>query len=431
MSLKLYPEKMTRKELELEQWKLVQRLLVEVVPRNQFWSSKYEQAGVRADSVKSWAEFQRLPFCTKQELVEDQLKFPPYGSNLSEELGSFTRCHQTSGTTGKPMSWLDTPGSWEWFLECWEQNFRLAGIGERERFLFPFSFGPFVGFWAGFEGAQRAGHFVFAAGGMSTEARLELIERHQLTVLCCTPTYALRMLEVAEKECKQIAAGSVKFVMVAGEPGGAIPSIRNKIERGFGARVIDHWGMTDIGPLGIESYENPGDLMLLETACFPEIIDPETLRPVAVGEQGELVITNLGRWGMPVIRYRTGDLVRQATTPNRCGRSLLRLQGGVVGRVDDMITIRGNNVFPSAVDAVLREIEEIAEHQVTVTATGALQQVKLEIEPVSIDVDREVLRQRVQRMIKDRLQFQAEVLVVDVGALPRYELKSRRFRKIF
>src|SRR5262249_20860212 len=148
-----------------------------------------------------------------------------------------------------------------------------------------------------------------AAGGMSSPARLKFIAENNATIVCCTPTYALRLAEVALEEGIDLAQGSVRALIVAGEPGGGLGTIRERIEAAWGARVFDHWGMTELGPLAAECVEDPGHLYVLETECIPEILDPATCQPVAPGQPGELVITSLGRWGSPLFRYRTGDIV--------------------------------------------------------------------------------------------------------------------------
>jgi len=187
--------------------------------------------------------------------------------------------------------------------------------------------------------------------------------------------------------------------------------------------------MTDIGSLGIESEKRPGGLYILETECIAEIVHPDTLQPVADGEQGELVITNLGRLGSPVIRYRTGDLVVASTETSPDGYELLFLEGGILGRVDDMVTIRGNNVFPSSIEAIIRQYVEVAEYRIEVDTRQTLHHLKIEIEPVATlsQNDLTPLLKKITHHIKDRLNFQAEIIAVETGALPRFDLKGKRF----
>jgi phenylacetate-CoA ligase len=253
-----------------------------------------------------------------------------------------------------------------------------------------------------------------------------MIGDNRASVVCCTPTYALRLAEVAEEEGIDLSASTVRSLIVAGEPGGSVQAVRASIEKSWGARVFDHWGMTEVGPLAVECPENPGGLHLLETECIAEILDPTTQQAVAPGRQGELVITNLGRIGSPLFRYRTGDLVVADPVPCPCGRHLLRLAGGILGRLDDMVTIRGNNVFPSSIEGILREFPQIAEYRIDVETRRAMQHIKITIEPHAGDQSATLLDD-VGRAIRDRLHFQAEVIVAAPGSLPRFELKSRRF----
>lgn len=422
------PERLPRAEIERRQLSRLSRLLDVVTAQNPFWSRKLARAGYQPGSIASLDDFRRLPLTTKHELVEDQNAHPPYGTNLTYPLTSYCRLHQTSGTTGKPMRWLDTTASWDWLMGCWAQIYRIVGLRTDDVLAFPFSFGPFIGFWAAFDGAVRLGNLCLPMGGMSSEARLQMIQELGATVICCTPTYALRLVEVADALGMNLAGSRVRMLIVAGEPGGNIPEVRRRIEEGWGARVFDHWGMTDITSLGIEPEANPGGLLILETECIAEIIEPETGQPVPTGKLGELVITNLGRTGMPVIRYRTGDLVRAATQPCTSGLELLRLEGGILGRADDMVTIRGNNVFPSSIEAIVRQFPEVVEYRIIIERVRAMQHLRLEIEPAASLAAESLgsLVARIGRSMKDRLNFQAEIQCVECGSLPRFELKARR-----
>ena len=412
---------------ELADWQgdRLAELLKAIVPANPFWTRKLAAAGVDIRSIRSPDELRSLPFTTKAELVEDQLAHSPYGTNLTFPVTDYSRLHQTSGTTtGRPLRWLDTPASWNWMLDCWSTIYRLLGLRRDDRLCFPFSFGPFLGFWAGFEGAARQGNLCLAAGGMSSEARLKLILENDVTWLGCTPTYALRLAEVAAAQGIDVSSSPVRAVLVAGEPGGSIPSVRARISEVWGARVFDHWGMTELGPLATECEDDPDCLTVNESACIPEIIDPETGRP-SIDGRGELVITNLGRAGSPLLRYRTGDLVEADRVPHASGRNWLRLKGGILGRTDDMLIIRGNNVFPSSIEAIVREFLDVTEFRIVVTRHREMQHIRLELEPQP-DTDAETLAQNVAATIKQRLQFQAEVTLVPTGSLPRFEMKAKR-----
>jgi phenylacetate-CoA ligase len=418
-------EDLGRAELGRLQQERLAALLREVLPRNRFYVRKLAAAGLSADDLTEPGGLTRLPFTTKAELLADQEGHPPYGDILTYPLERYARFHQTSGTSGRPLRWLDTPESWAWAVGCWAALYRIARIGPADRLCFAFSFGPFLGFWTAFEAASRLGCLCLAAGGMSSGARLHYLLDNRATVVLCTPTYALRLAEVAREEGLDLPASDVRAVVVAGEPGGNIPATRQRIEAGWGARVIDHNGLTECGPVGIECAERPGGLHLLETEYLAEVIDPHTGQPAPSGTEGELVLTNFGRWGSPLLRYRTGDLVRIDPAPCPCGRALLWLDGGVRGRADDMVVIRGNNFYPGALQTILHRFAEVAEFRVEVDRTAALTVLRVEVEPVP-DAHAPGLAARVDRAIRDELLFRAEVVAVAPGSLPRFEHKAQR-----
>ncbi len=345
----------------------LRELLAAILPANRFYAEKF--AGLDLQR----AELSRLPFTTKAELVADQQAFPPYGRILTFPREQYVRTHQTSGTTtGAPLRWLDTKESWDWMLGCKDQIFRLIGLRPDDRLFFAFSFGPFLGFWAGFEAAARAGYFMLPAGGMSSIARLRYLLDNAATVVFCTPSYALHLAETASKEGLDLARSAVRMLVVAGEPGGSIPATRQRIESAWGARVIDHSGMTEVGPVAIECAANPGGMHVLENDYAAEVIDPATGAPVPPGTVGELVLTNFGRIGSPLIRYRTGDFAKFDLAPCHCGCPFARLAGGLLGRADDMIHLRGNNVYPAALEAIIRRFDEVVEFRAIVDRSTAL-----------------------------------------------------------
>jgi phenylacetate-CoA ligase len=413
-----------RATLAGQQRERLRALLREVLPRNRFYARKFAGLASDARGLDPAEELQQLPFTTKPELLADQAAHPPYGQMLTYPLSRYCRMHQTSGTLGRPLRWLDTPESWGWFLGCWETIYRTVGLRPDDRLFFAFSFGPFIGFWAAFDAACALGHLCLPGGGMSSTARLRFLMDNGATAVLCTPTYALHLGEVARAEGIDLAGSAVRMLIVAGEPGGSIPATRQRIEAAWGARVFDHTGLTEVGSLGVECPENPLGVHLLETECVAQVIDPSTGKPVGGGQAGELVLTNLGRWGSPLIRYRTGDLVRPDPRPCPCGRSFVRLQGGVLGRTDDMIHVRGNNLYPSALEAVIRRFPEVSEYRVRVDQSGPLASVRIEVEPATPGTE---IADRVSRAVRDELLFRAEVLAVAPGSLPRFEMKARRF----
>ena len=288
--------------------------------RNQFYTRKLQEAGLDAALLQFPEDLSKLPLTTKAELNADQAANPPWGTALTEPLANYTRYCQTSSSTGRPLRWIDTNESWQWLLECWKAVYRGAGVKAGARVFFPFSFGPFLGFWAGFEAGPQIGLHCVPGGGMSSQIRLSMIETIGATVVCCTPTYALRLAEIAELERRRpLSEGTVRTLIVAGEPGGSIPATRERIERSWGARVIDHHGLTEVGPVSFECWEAPGSLHINEAEFIAEVLNPKSGHEVGDGQTGELVLTNLGRTASPVIRYRYWGYRRPAfgTLPMR------------------------------------------------------------------------------------------------------------------
>ena len=418
-----------REEIEKEQFKRLRGMLQAVLPANEFYRCKFARGAIA--QIDSLRQLRNLPVTTKSELVEDQQQNPPFGSDLTFARDRYIRIHQTSGTTGKPMYWLDTEESWNWWAECWKVIFEAAGVRAGDRIYFAFSFGPFIGFWAGWEGARKAGAMAVSGGGQSTSQRLKSIADYGATVLVCTPTYAIHMASEARKAGMDLAKDSaIRITIHAGEPGASIPSTKKLIEESWGAKCYDHAGATEVGAFGFECETQPGAIHVNENEFIVEVIDPLTGQPTGPEAKGELVITNLGRIGSPVIRYRTGDLVQPSYEPCPCGRPFILLDGGVLGRADDMTVVRGVNVFPSAVENVLREFPEIEEFRVEIFTQDAMQEIRLVLEPSREQNSVRELTERVGRRVRERIGLRPRVETVAPGTLPRFELKAKRFFKL-
>ncbi|MBI4608321.1 MAG: phenylacetate--CoA ligase family protein [Candidatus Rokubacteria bacterium] len=413
-------ETLPAERLRAHQWERLKAVGREVFPANPFVRRKWQAAGVRsADDLRSWDDFFRLPFTTKAELVADQAEHPPFGSNLTYPLERYVRVHQTSGSTGQPIRWLETQESWEWWARCWGFVFRGAGVMPSDRVFFPFSFGLFIGFWAGFEGARALGALVIPGGGQDSVTRLAWMEALGASVLVCTPSYALHLLEVARGRGIEPSKLPVRVTVHAGEPGAGIPAVRRRIEDGWGARAFDHSGMTEMGAYGYECVAQAG-LHVNESEFIAEVIDPAT---GAAAAEGELVLTNLGRAGSPLFRYRSGDRVRVAGAPCVCGRSFLRLEGGILGRLDDMLIVRGVNVFPSAIEGIVREFPSVDEFLIEVYKRAEMDELRLLVE---VDAAPAETVQEIRERLRAGLGIRIEVVPVSAKSLPRYELKAKR-----
>jgi phenylacetate-CoA ligase len=415
-------ETASRKDLAQHQNNRLQSLLQEVLASNPFYGDKLRQAGLEDPrEFRSLDDVARLPFTRKQELVDDQQAHPPFGTNLTYALDRYIRLHQTSGTTGKPMRWLDTRESWDWWARCWGAVYRAAGVNETDRIFFAFSFGPFIGFWAAWAGAEKIGALAISGGAQDSFQRLHSLMELGATALCCTPSYALHLAEIAQKENVDLRQSSVRRIVVAGEPGGSIPGTKARIEEAWGAKLYDHTGATEIGAHGFTCGGQCG-VHLNEGEFLVEVIDPHTGQPA---DEGELVLTNLDRLGSPIIRYRTGDHVKLDRQPCECGRTFARMEGGIIGRIDQMLIVRGVNIFPSAIEAIVRSYPEVQEFAVDLYTVEAMDQLQVQVE-VSGENAQAVVDAIARDMVL-RLGLRVPVKLATPETLPRFELKAKRF----
>jgi phenylacetate-CoA ligase len=376
----------------------LQSLLDQILPANKFYARK----------AAGGVDF----FTTKQELIDDQAAHPPYGTNLTFPLERYTRFCQTSGTSGHPLRWLDTPESWNWMLGNWDRVYQAADVTAKDHIFFAFSFGPFLGFWTAFEAATRMGALAIPGGGMRTAVRLRTMLETHATVLCCTPTYAIRLAEAAVEEKIDISGSSIRRIIVAGEPGGSLAATRAHIEKIWpGARVVDHHGMTETGPVSYGCPVRPGVLHVIESSYIAEVIDEE------------LILTNLGRIGSPLIRYRTGDIVNLVRGVCACGTSDVALEGGILGRTDDMVVVRGVNIYPTAVEEVLRSAG-VTEYRVEVRTERALTELHIHVEKEPDAIH------RLEAALTNAFSLRIPVSSVPTGSLPRFEAKAKRWIRL-
>ena len=404
-------------------WEKFQTLLQRVRESNAFQADHFPAL---ADCGR-WAGFddfaENCPFTEKNDLALDRRENEPYGTNLTFPVEEYSCFHQTSGTMGEPMAWLDTQEDWNWMLGNWDRVLAGAGVQSGARCFFAFSFGPFLGFWTAYDAARKRGCLCIPGGGQGSEQRLHLILEHEVEYLFCTPTYALRLPEAAKQAGIDLRGHALRSIIVAGETGGSVPSFRRRVSEAWGkeTRVYDHYGMTEVGPVAFETPGGQGGLSVILESYFAEVIDPETKKPSSTGE-GELVLTTLGRTGCPLFRYRTGDLVRAKSKTGPDGFPALDLEGGILGRSDDMVVVRGVNVYPSSVDAIVRGFEEIAEYQVIHEKKGEMSEISLQVE-ASEKVAREL-----ETSLKEAFSLRIPVARAQPNSLPRFEMKAKRWR---
>ena len=404
-----------RPALQNYQLDRLNQLLREILPHNQFYARKLSGQKL---PLKGIGDLASIPFTTKNELVGDD----PQGgaANRTFAVEQYTRFHQTSGTHGQPLVVLDTPEDWKWWTDTWQYVLDAAEIDSTDRCLLAFSFGPFIGFWSAFDALVDRGCLAIPSGGLSSLARLERIDTLNATCLFCTPSYALRLAEVAKEGNHDLRHSGVRTIVVAGEPGGSLDSVRRQIENAWGARVLDHAGATEIGPWGFGTLRGPG-LYVNEAEFIVECIDPKTNEPVRENQIGELILTSLGRVGHPILRYRTGDLVRcnPPTTNERI--QFTRLADGILGRTDQMLIIRGVNILPSAVEQIIRGFEDVGEFRLTASHNGAMDELKVEVETDPF------VAAKLGDQLQIKLGLRIEVDPVDGKSLPRFEGKAKRF----
>jgi phenylacetate-CoA ligase len=407
-------ERLDRDELERRQLARLNVLLQRIMPQNLFYAEKLANIALPLESLD---DLRHWPFTQKDELLGDASA--TFARNMTFPADRYLRFHQTSGTKGRPLVVPDDAEGWDDWVAGWQFVLDAAQMKSGERALLAFSFGPFVGFWSAFDALIERGCMAIPAGGLSTEARLELLKRTAADAIFCTPSYALHMAETAARIGIEVASLNVRVIVVAGEPGGSIPTTRAAIESAWNATLIDHAGATEVGPWGYADLERRG-LHINESQFITEFLSLSDGRPAAEGEMAELVLTNLGRPGTPILRYRTGDLVRPVWQHGQKNRFVL-LERGVLGRADEMLIIRGVNVYPSAIEHILRGFPEIKEFRLTAYRQDRLDQLKIEIED---DLNEP---HRVADELRLRLGLRVEVMAVPPATLPRFEGKGRRF----
>jgi len=408
-------EGLDRNALAAYQLTKLNRLLDEILPGNRFYAKKFTDTVLPISSLEAVRDW---PFTLKEQLITS----PAAGdraANLTYSLDRYVRLHRTSGTQGRPLVVLDTADDWQWWIDSWQFVLDAAGITAQDRALMGFSFGPFIGFWSAYDAVAARGSMVIPTGGLSTIARLELLRTTDATVLFCTPTYAIHLAEVASKNGIDLRQNAVRSVVVAGEPGGSVPAIRQRIEVAFDARVVDHSGASEVGPWGYANDDDTG-IHVNESEFLAEFFSVGSGEPAGEDELSELVLTTLGRTGCPVIRYRTGDLVRPCWQHTGRCRFVL-LEGGVLGRTDDMMIIRGVNIFPSSIEQIVRTFPEVVEYRITATKSGVMDALMVEVE------DRLGDPQRIAVELQLRLGLKVDVRLVESGSLPRFDAKGKRF----
>jgi phenylacetate-CoA ligase len=423
-------ECMPRPELEQHQLGKLRDQLDHVYERSPFYRRKLRDAGIRAEDIRTMEDVRRIPFTEKMELKQSQAAHPPWGDFACIRPQEAVRVFQTSGTTGTPIRIMLNGKDWhENFYEQF-MHFRCGfGLTEKDTLFVPFNYGLYIAWW-GFQSAmEKAGLTIIPGGGLSSKARLQAMLDWGATAICGTPSYLLYLAEMARKNNIDLAASPIRKLVAAGEPGASILATKKALESQWGAECFDDIGSTEISNFGYECVKHQGT-HVAEDLFLAEVLDTTTLEPLEDGQVGELVLTNLTCESMPLIRYRTMDLVRFNRETCECGRTNLRLDGGIVGRADDMFHFAGVNIFPSQIQGLLHEVDEFSqEYQLIVPKMGSGKHLKIRVEPAHEHVTRDQMRGATEYLvesIKYRITVTPEVEVVEIGSLPRVEGKARR-----
>jgi phenylacetate-CoA ligase len=400
--------------------------------RSPWYRRRFQEEGFDPGQLKSVADIRRVPMLTRDEWMASQDVAPPYGEIPTIGGEGAIRVHTTSGTTGRgPLRALDSRKDWAWIAEMWCYGIWGCGVRPGDTAYIAFGYGSFIGFWGLHYAMEKMGVLNVPGGAQATEARVKQIADFGATVVASTPTYALRLAQEAAEQGVDLRSSAVERVILSGEPAGSIPQTKALIEEQWGAKAYDTAGMTEIGTIMVfECSEQPGGTHIIEDHMIEEVIDPVTLDPVDYGHRGERVVTSFGRGAIPLIRYRTGDLVCKvpASTCN-CGRGFDIYEGGILGRVDDMKIVRGTNVYPRAIEAIVREFREVDEFQTLITREGIRDEITLRVEmKPGFDVSGwEALSADLHGRLAhahEGLNFRMEL--ADAGELPRFELKAKR-----
>ena len=425
-------ETMAREDLQALQLYKLRRLCEWAYATTPFHKQRFDAAGFHPEQLKTLDDIRRIPYMTREEWMESALEHPMYGELLSTDPTNAIRYHLTSGTSGRtPIRVLDSMKDWEWISEMWCYGIWGFGVRPEDSVYFAFGYGSFIGFWGAHYGCEKIGALVIPGGAQTTEARIKQITELGVTTVCSTPTYALHLWQKAREMGIDLGQSKVNKVILSGEPAGSIPAVKRQLEEAWGAKCGDTAGMTEVGTIMIfECAQQPGGTHIIEDHFIEEVISPVTGEPVGYGDLGERVVTSFGRGFIPVIRYRSKDMVLKVPASTcSCGRTWDIYDGGIRGRWDDMKLIRGTNVYPRAVESIIREYAAIDEFQIYLWRKDDIQDeitIRLEIKP-EFESEWPTLAQRLGKDLSEAhegLRFNIERM--EYGQLPRFELKARR-----
>ncbi|MEI7612247.1 MAG: phenylacetate--CoA ligase [Betaproteobacteria bacterium] len=420
-------ETQTRAEWDRLKLQLLQKHLYHAYANSPYYRQSFDAAGVHPDQVKSLDDIRRFPFINKTILRERQEAVLPFGDLVAVPERDIVYISASSGSTGIPTASPFTSQDFDDWIDYEARQFWSSGLRPEDRYCHSLNFSLFVG-GPCVLGAQKLGALSIHAGTVPSERLLTIIRQFQATAIWTTPSYAWYLGETAVKEGIDIKKDlSIKRIFVAGEPGGSIPETRERIEALCGASIYDYYGLSDIFGSCAGMCEEKSGLHWAEDHILVEVLDPDSGDPVAEGERGELVLTTLKKSARPMIRFRTGDIVSFTSEPCACGRTSLRMLG-VHGRLDDMLIIKGVNVFPSDVEAIARKDHDFSgEYKLIVERENHLDRLTVEVEcAASFFGDESELAARFVRQLQSITGVSAKVSILPPDTLPRATHKAKR-----
>ena len=402
-----------------------------------FYKTKWDEAGFHPDQLRSLEDFEeKVPVITKRDLRASQAAVEPFGDYLCIPRKDVYHIHGTSGTTGRPTAFAIGRNDWDAISNAQARVMWGMGVRPGDTVFLAAIFSLYLGSWGALAGTERLGatSFPFGAGASGMSARaVNWMAQIRPTAFYGTPTYALHLAETAVKEGLDATDFGLKQLIFSGEPGASIPSVIEKLESAFGAKVFDAGSMAEMTPWmnAAGTLESSPGMLLWQDMVYTEVCDPATFRRVPYGSRGTPVYTHLERTSQPMIRLVSGDLTIWEDGPNPCGRTYPRLPQGIFGRIDDMFTIRGENVYPSEIDSVLNEIPDYGgEHRIHITRDGAMDELLLRVE-TSAEAHADAARSQqfkdeVGRRILKTLALRTVIELVEPRSIPRTDFKARR-----
>jgi phenylacetate-CoA ligase len=400
--------------------------------RAPFYRTRWQAAGLEPGDVKSLDDFARVPTISKADLRADQAANPPFGSYLCVGRSEIVRVHGTSGTSGRPTAFAWSGDDYERIAEAHARIMWSFGLRPSDTVFIGSIFSLYVGSWGALAGVERLGAaaFPFGAGvpGMTLQA-VSWLRQMRPTAFYGTPSYALRIAETARAEGIDPREFGLRIMFFSGEPGAGIPGTKRIIEETFGAICIDSGSMGEVTPwMNITECEHRTGMHLWQDIVYAEVLDPQTMLPVPYGGAGTPVYTQLERRTQPMIRLVSGDLAEWTDAPCPCGRTYPRFPRGIIGRIDDMLVVRGENIYPSAIEDVLHTFDELGvEFEIVVTRPQALDELTVVAE-LAAPCDEDDLRARVVARMKRQIGIRPAIEFAPAGSLRRTDLKSRRVR---